>query len=98
LPFFHYASESARGRGWTARISGAERPSQRATIGKEVPCNRIEVRTIKKTRLKIISAFGIPAMRGKVARIIGTAPRSPTHEIRSFSLSVKLAGVSVKNA
>src|SRR5207237_69167 len=49
---FHYASESAWGRGWTARISGAVRPSQRATIGKEGPCNRTEVRTVTKAKLK----------------------------------------------
>ena len=38
----------------TGRKSGFDRPSLRAIGGKDVPCSRIDVTTIKKTRLKII--------------------------------------------
>jgi hypothetical protein len=54
------------------------------------------VRTMKKTRSKIISALGIPARSGNVARTIGTAPRNPTHEIITFSLSLMPLKASVR--
>jgi hypothetical protein len=37
------------------------------------------ITTMKNTTSKIDTAPGAPASTGKVARMIGTAPRSPTH-------------------
>ena len=36
-----------------------------------------------------------PAISGNVAKTIGTAPRSPTHEIKSFVLFITLNGARV---
>ena len=42
-----------------------------------------------------MSAFGTPAMTGKVARTIGAAPRNPTHDTNSFSFAEKVVGPNV---
>src|SRR5690606_34851094 len=55
--------------------------SHLATIPKVVPWTKREVKAIKKTILKIMFAFSIPAKSGYVAKTMGTAPLSPTHEI-----------------
>src|SRR5690606_22248592 len=60
-----------------------------ATYGIDAPCSNAEVITTKNTMLKVVSACESPARSGYVARIIGTAPRNPTHEIKSFSFTEK---------
>ena len=47
---------------------------------------------MKKTRLKIVAALGIPASSGNVARMIGTAPRNPTQLMNAFSRHAKTCG------
>jgi hypothetical protein len=56
--------------------------------GNVVPCNSTEVAEIKNTRLKIIGALETPASKGYVAKTMGAAPRSPTHERNNFFLKL----------
>src|SRR5580765_7969662 len=55
-----------------------------ATNDSVVPCNNTDVTEIKKTKLKMRSAFGICASNGYVAKTIGTLPRSPTHDTNNL--------------
>src|SRR6187402_1363594 len=45
---------------------------------------------MKKTRLKISSAFGMPAINGYVANTMGTLPLKPTQEIKSLLRTLDL--------
>src|SRR5690606_40813421 len=54
------------------------------------PCTSSDTSTIKKATLKNSWALGSPAIIGKTARIIGTAPRNPTQEINKRSRKLKL--------
>jgi hypothetical protein len=65
----------AQCRGWRPRA--AERPG-----GWSTPGAATEVSTTKNTTLKIVSAPSMPSTTGKVARMIGVAPRSPTHDTK----------------
>jgi hypothetical protein len=49
------------------------------TQGTVAPGTSAFTTTMKNTTSKMRSAPGAPASTGKVARMIGTAPRSPTH-------------------
>src|SRR5207344_2706086 len=51
--------------------------NSRVSHGIAVPWMTTDVRAIKNTMWKIMSACWSPATMGNVARIIGTAPRSP---------------------
>lgn len=51
--------------------------NSRVSNGIAVPCMTTDVSAIKNTMWKIVSACWIPATMGNVAKIIGTAPRSP---------------------
>ena len=51
--------------------------NSRVSHGIAVPCMTTDVSAIKNTKWKIMSAFSIPATMGNVAKMIGTAPRSP---------------------
>ena len=46
-----------------------------------MPCTISDRIVMKNTTLKISRAFGTSATSGYVAKIIGTAPRRPTHEM-----------------
>ena len=76
-------------------VKGTESPSHRATKVRVVPWSSTDVSTIKNTKLNIMSAFGTPAMSGKVAKTIGAAPRKPTHETNNFSLTVRVVNINV---
>ena len=80
-------------------LGGASaKPSHLATIGNDVPCTSKETMVITKTILNIHLACGTPAAKGKIAKIIGTAPLKPTHETYNLSLSlIFLKGVKVRN-
>ena len=54
--------------------------SRRATAGIVLPCMSRESRVMKKTMLKSVSAPSTWLIRGYVAKMIGTAPLSPTQE------------------
>src|SRR5690606_16847982 len=56
---------------------------------KVVPCTSSETITIKNATLKKSCALGNPAINGNTARITGTAPRKPTHEINERSRRLK---------
>src|SRR3989339_395032 len=53
--------------------------------------------TTKNTTLKIVSAWEMPAVRGNVAKIIGTDPLSPTQESITFFGALNLNGNKHKN-
>ncbi|MNN32115.1 hypothetical protein D3C81_1458270 [compost metagenome] len=59
--------------------------SSLATHGRLVPWTKSETSTMKNARLKNSWASGSPAISGNTARMIGTAPRRPTQEIKAFS-------------
>src|SRR5690606_38785664 len=50
-----------------------------------VPCTTRETRVQKKTMLNINLALGISAARTIMAKIMGTAPRRPTQDIKILS-------------
>jgi hypothetical protein len=72
--------------------SGASTPSHLGTSSRDVPCSNTDVSTVKKTTLKMVAACGSPASIGKVTRMIGAAPRSPTQATMSCARTVKALG------
>ena len=67
---------------------------RRASASKLTPCSTVESSTTKKTIARNSCARGTPAMTGNVAKTIGTAPRSPAHDIAACSARVKRSGAS----
>src|SRR5690606_39442900 len=65
-------------------------PSQTAALDREVPWTTKDTKVQKKTILNISLAWGTPAASGRMAKMIGTAPRKPTQETKVLSLSVIL--------
>ena len=51
---------------------------------------------MKKMMLKIMCALPSPAAMGNVASMMGTAPRIPTHEMKTWSLTATLNGIRHK--
>ena len=53
-----------------------------------LPWITVETSTAKKTMLKNSTLRGTPSSTGNVARMTGTAPRSPAQPINAFSAAV----------
>ena len=66
-----------------------------AIVGMVVPCKTNDRTTTPKAISNSIKALSIPAMTGKIAKVIGTAPRKPTQEINPISLSLNLKGLTL---
>ena len=78
----------------TGAVASERTPSrsQRATSGSDQPWVTAETSTTKNTTLKMSVPVSIPAMSGKVARVMGTAPLSPTQERKRVSRRLKPKG------
>src|SRR5690606_5744225 len=62
-------------------------PNHCATKDKDVPWTIKETKVQKNTILNINRAWGTSAANTIIAKIMGTAPLSPTHEIKTLSLT-----------
>src|SRR5690606_1686683 len=68
-----------------ASSGSSARPNHFATSDNEVPCTTNETKVQKNTILNIKREFGISEANTIIAKIIGTAPRKPTQEIKVLS-------------
>src|SRR5690606_39668349 len=59
-------------------------PSHVATLEREVTCTTKDTNVQKTTILKISRAWGTPAAKGSMAKIIGTATRNPTQDTKNL--------------
>ena len=57
-----------------------------------VPCNTNDKTTTPKAISNSIKALSTPAITGNMARVMGTAPRKPTQEMKPISLFLNLKG------
>lgn len=69
----------------SAVISGSTTASRDAAQGRVGPRMTVKTTTSRKVTSKICCAFGTPAVMGKVASTMGTAPRNPAHEVNACS-------------
>ena len=65
---------------------GSETPNQRAIGERLVPCTIRLTSVHRNTILNIVSLSGMPEALHSMAKIIGTAPRNPTHDTNTLSL------------
>ena len=76
-------------------LLGMRTLNKSAIKGMVVPCKIKDKTTTPKAISNSIKAPSIPAITGKIARVIGTAPRKPTQEIKPISRSLNLKGFTL---